>query len=208
MATSFFGNSEAETEQRIFEMLDQAAPLQRIPQDDLDDLVRHMISDQIIRPDGLLVFPDDDEFRCLRGRVFALEIKPDQVVRDHLKMISEMTEQARSYVDSRYDMPDVVPHGELDGCIVYPDLDTILAGMEPNPSGVRRSRNDDYKQGVLDMQRRAMSRQRIYELVVTQSGFEILCCDEWLCRFFRQDSSWQVSGKNHQFRRKIGSDYR
>src|SRR5690606_24763705 len=104
MATQYFGNSEEETESRVFAMLDSAPGLVRIHQDQLVGHVRHMVTGESIRPDGILCFADDEQFRCLRGRTFALEIKPDQVVRDHLKVISELSEQARSYVDSEYDV--------------------------------------------------------------------------------------------------------
>lgn len=206
MATNYFGNSEEETERRVFEILDKAPGIQRVPQVELVGHVEHMISGKSIRPDGLLLFPDDETFGCLRGRAFALEIKPDVVARDHLKVISELTEQARSYVDSWYDVPVLETRREVDGCIVYPDVDRILSTMRPNQPGAKHSRSDDYKTGVRDTHRRSLARQRIYELVLTQNGFEILCCDEWLCRY--RDGHWQVSGKNHQFRRKIGSDYR
>lgn len=206
MAASFFGNSEAETEQRVFAMLDSATGIQRIPQSALVGRVQHMISGESIRPDGLLVFPDDEQFRCLRDRVFALEIKPDMIVRDHLKVISELTEQASCYVDSLYDLPDSTGRREVDGCLIYPNVDQILTQMEPADAGARFSRNEDYKSGVRDMHRRVLARQRIYELMPTPDGFEILCNDEWLCRYRR--GFWSVSGKNHQFRRKIGSDYR
>lgn len=206
MATSFFGNSEEETESRVFAWLDQTQGISRLSQSELEGRVRHLITDQVIRPDGLLVFGHDTGLRCLAGRVFALEVKPDVVVCDHLKMISELSEQARSYVDSRYDHP-AVPGGHVDGCIVYPNLETILARMQPDPSGSTNYRNDDYKRGILDMHRRVLSRQRIYELEFFEGGFGILCCDEWLIRFWGQ-GQFQVTGKNHQFRRKVGSDYR
>lgn len=205
MSTQYFGNSEQETEQRVFGWLDSAPGVHRVPQDALIDRVRHMITGQIIRPDGLLIFPNDEHFRCLRNRVFALEIKPDVIIRDHLKVISELTEQARSYIDSHYDTPDVLQRHDVDGCIIYPNIEQILSQMPAGAPGARFSRNDDYKAGVRDMHRRVLSRQRIYELVPNQWGFEILCADERLCRFA---GGWTVSGKNHQFRRKVGSDYR
>ena len=205
MAATYFGNSESETEERVFAMLDAGAGVQRIHREDLSGRARHIITDESIRPDGLLVFPDDEQFRCLRNRVFALEIKPDRIVCDHLKVISELTEQAKSYMDSRYEIPQLPGRSEVDGCIIYPNLDQILPQMPAGEQGARFSRNDDYKSGVRDMHRRVLARQRIFELVSMDTGFGILWCDEWLCRY--ENDRWRVSGKNHQFRRKVGSDY-
>lgn len=205
MAVTFFGNSEVETKTRVCAALDQPPLMVRVDEDQLVGRVRHLITGEVIRPDGLLVFPNDETLRCLSGRAFALELKPDVVVKDHLKAISELTEQARSYVDSRYDLPALLAHDQVDDCVMYPNLEVVLANMERNVEHSIHTRDASYKQGVIDMHRRMLARQRIYELeLLPGGGFRILCCDEPLCRF---DGTWRITGKNHQFRRKVGSDY-
>ncbi|HMO16406.1 MAG TPA: hypothetical protein PKA83_19975 [Pirellulaceae bacterium] len=204
MTSSYFGNSESETESRVFGILDSASDLRRISQEELVGCVSHLITGDPIRPDGLIVFPNREEFRCLRGRRFALEIKPDSVIRDHLKVISELTEQARSYVDSKYYVKH--RHFEVDGCIIYPGLETILKQMQEYQQTYIEQKTEPYKSGVLDMHRRVLARQRIYELVLMDHGFGVLCCDEWLCRY--GGGHWRITGKNHQFQRKVGSKYR
>ena len=193
-----FGCLETATEALLFPALDRAAGVTRVGQAELAGNVFDRQTGKPVRPDGLLHFADEPQFKALAGRWFALEVKPHKMQTNPGRELVYLGQQARTYAAARYECVCLGAQTCVDGCLVFPSINRGLRYW-------RRNRGKNYCRGWYDCLSRVWGLDQVFELRLARNrrDFQILKSGQPLAQWKSQH--WKISGCQHRFRQRIGS---